>query len=92
MENNVIVTTSIVIETMINKAVTKALHEFRNLLEEKNENESILFNRSQAAEFLGISASTLYRWTQQKLIPSYGISEKLYYKKSELLESLVRTN
>lgn len=92
MENKTIVVNSIQIEGMIQRAVTKALNEFQESLEQKEEDKSKILNRSEAAEFLSVSLSTLYRWTQQKLIPSHGISDKVYYIKSELIDSLVRTN
>lgn len=58
----------------------------------KPSSEEELLSRTEAAKFLGISTVTLWDWTNKKKITSYGISNKVFYKKSELLASLVPLN
>jgi hypothetical protein len=47
-----------------------------------------LLTRKEAYEFLRIDSSTLWDWTNQGKVIAYGIGNRRYYKKSELLESL----
>ncbi|CAA9203750.1 hypothetical protein FLA105534_04932 [Flavobacterium bizetiae] len=52
----------------------------------------VLLTRSEACSFLKINMTTLWNWSKKGKIISYGIGNRVYYKKSELLESLVRIN
>lgn len=54
----------------------------------KKESEGLL-TREEATQFLKVDSSTLWRWTKEKKIKLYGIGSRRYYKKSELLESLI---
>ena len=54
----------------------------------KPTNTDELLTRKEASEFLKINLSTLHHWTKKSKIKSYGIANRRYYKKSELLESL----
>lgn len=51
-------------------------------------NEETLLNRYEAAELLKISTVTLWDWTNKGKIQSYGLGNKVFYKKSELLSSI----
>lgn len=50
--------------------------------------ESNLISRKEACKILGISHVTLWNWTKEGLIQSYGLGSRIYYKKDELLESV----
>lgn len=54
----------------------------------KQKDDDDLLTRSEACKFLSINSSTLWAWTNQKRVIAYGISNRRYYKRSELLESL----
>ena len=64
-------------------------------LKEKYENEDLM-TREEAAKFLKINLSTLYYWTKNGKLNSYGIANRRYYKKSEILTCLnmryIKTN
>lgn len=47
-----------------------------------------LLTRDQACEFLQINSSTLWAWTNQNKVTAYGIGNRRYYKRSELLNCL----
>ena len=49
---------------------------------------SDLIKAKEACEFLQVSKVTLYNWMNENIIPSYYIGSRLYFKKSELVESL----
>ncbi|WBL22963.1 helix-turn-helix domain-containing protein [Zunongwangia sp. HRR-M8] len=48
-----------------------------------------LLSRKEAAELLGIGETTLWRWTKEKHLKSYGISGKRFYKLSDIEAALV---
>ena len=45
--------------------------------------------RKETCDFLKISLTTLWHWTNKGKIDSYGIGNRVYYKKVDLLNSLV---
>lgn len=49
----------------------------------------VLLTRSETCEFLKIDSSTLWSWTKRGKISCYGIGARRYYKKEDLLKSLV---
>lgn len=50
--------------------------------------EEDLLTRKEACEFLKIDSTTLWHWTNKGKIKAYGIANRRYYKKGELIESL----
>lgn len=54
-----------------------------------NQNSEDVLTRKQTLGFLGISSPTLWRWEKQGKIKGYGTGGKRFYKRSELLDSLV---
>lgn len=51
-----------------------------------------LLTREEACKLLKVDSSTLWRWTNKGKITAYGIGSKRFYKKEELLESLIKLN
>ena len=51
-----------------------------------------LLTRDEACKLLKVDLSTLWRWTNQGKITSYGIGSRRFYKKEELMNSLVKLN
>ncbi len=49
-----------------------------------------LLTREGACMLLKVDSSTLWRWTNQGKITAYGIGSKRFYKKEELLNSLIQ--
>lgn len=52
------------------------------------ENPDQLLTRAEACDLLKIEQTTLYHWTRKGKIQCYGIANRRYYKKAELLECL----
>lgn len=64
---------------------------FENIKVE-TENPEQLLTRKQTAALLNVTLATLNDWTKAKKLVSYGIGNRVYYKKNEVLESLVPVN
>ena len=54
-----------------------------------NVNEEDLLTREETYKFLRIDSSTLWAWTKKGKIKAYGIANRRYYKRSEILECLI---
>tara|TARA_R100000935_G_scaffold4099_1_gene9935 strand:+ start:188 stop:472 length:285 start_codon:yes stop_codon:yes gene_type:complete len=89
MENSIILqgTTSEKLVDQLSKEVKNQLEAFKKELTEQQANEELL-TRDQACKFLQINSSTLWAWTNKGKVKAYGISNRRYYKRSELLECL----
>ena len=46
--------------------------------------------RQETCKILGVSLPTLNEWTKQGLIVGYRISSRVRYKKSEILDALIK--
>ena len=71
---------------LIKDGVKSQLDDFKKDFQTNNIDE--LLTREQTCEFLQIDSSTLWHWTNKGRVLAYGIGNRRYYKKSELLESL----
>ena len=47
--------------------------------------------RSEVCKLLKIDLSTLHRWRKEKTIPSYGMGNRVYFKRSEV-EQIINQN
>ena len=71
---------------LIKDGVKSQLEDFKETLNTHNPDE--LLTREQTCKFLQIDSSTLWAWTNKGKVKAYGIGNRRYYKKAELLESL----
>jgi predicted oxidoreductase len=71
---------------LIKDGVKSQLEDFKETLNTHNPDE--LLTRDQTCKFLQIDSSTLWAWTKKGKVKAYGIGNRRYYKKAELLESL----
>jgi len=71
---------------LIKEGVKSQLDDFKKDLQTHNPDE--LLTREQTCEFLQIDSSTLWHWTNKGKVTAYGIGNRRYYKKAELLECL----
>ncbi len=74
---------------LITQGVKKQLHDLKKDLKKKEANDQLL-TRAETCEFLKIEQTTLWPWTNKGKIKAYGIGNRRYYKRSELLESLIK--
>jgi len=48
-----------------------------------------LMTRKETAKMLSVSLTTLRTWTVRNIIKSYKLGGKIYYKRNEILESMI---
>ena len=51
-----------------------------------------LLTRNETAKLLKISLSTLWHWSKDGRLKAYGLGNRVYYKKSEILEKIIQIN
>ena len=73
---------------LIKKSLKTELDDFKKVLKTSNPDE--LLTRPESCEFLKINSSTLFHWTNNGKIFAYGIGNRRYYKKTELIECLTK--
>lgn len=78
------------LEQLISKGVKSQLDDFKKSF--NNHNPDVLLTRAETCEFLQIDSSTLWAWTNKGKVTAYGIANRRYYKKAELLECLTPLN
>lgn len=71
---------------LIQDAVLQAIEEKTD--PQQPDNEDQLIKVSDASKLLGVSKVTIHTWKRNRLIPFYRISNKIYFKKNELVNSL----
>jgi hypothetical protein len=85
---------SILLQSVSLEDLTKLFKEIVKSQFEKSKetfnthNPDELLTRTETCKFLQIDSSTLWHWTNKGKVLAYGIGNRRYYKKAELLESL----
>ena len=74
------------LKELIKDGVKSSLKDLKETLQTHNPDE--LLTREQTCKLLQIDSSTLWAWTNKGKVIAYGIGNRRYYKKAELLESL----
>jgi hypothetical protein len=74
------------LKELIKEGVKSSLKDFKETFQTHNPDE--LLTREQTCKFLQIDSSTLWHWTNKGKVIAYGIGNRRYYKKAELLNSL----
>ena len=49
-----------------------------------------LLTREETAKYLKISLTTLWHWSKKGILPSYGIGNRVFYKRSEVEKGIIR--
>ena len=79
--SNIIITTRIELETLIQDTIRKAINEGKA---EQHEGCNELLTITEASKFLNLAKQTLYGFTSKNLIPFIKKGKKLYFRKSDL--------
>ena len=73
--------------------ILERLNAIENLLRNLKKDDPIvsspvseIFNINQAAIYLGVAKSTVYKMTSSRLIPHSKISKRIYFKRNEIDE------
>jgi hypothetical protein len=74
------------LEYLIGNVFDTKFKDFQNNFNTHNPDE--LLTREQTCDFLQIDSSTLWHWTNKGKVIAYGIGNRRYYKKAEILECL----
>lgn len=73
---------------LITNVFKKELQDFKKELSTQSENDDLL-SREQVLELLQINASTLWHWQNKGRITVHKFANKCYYKRSEIMQSLI---
>ena len=76
---------------LINEGVKNQLEQLKKELQ-NHEAKDDLLTRKEAYKFLKIDSSTLWHWTNKGKVKAYGIVNRRYYKRRELIEALKPLN
>ncbi|WP_417878480.1 helix-turn-helix domain-containing protein [Vibrio sp.] len=90
MKTNSILLQDLTPEELGNLIDVKLKHRIEDLivhLSNLKSNDELL-TREETCKFLSIDSSTLWAWTNKGKVKAYGIGNRRYYKRSELLECL----
>ncbi len=89
MENSVLLQ-NVNTETLLSLMEERVKESLKDLLKSfvrQKENDDLL-SREEAYKFLKIDSSTLWAWTKKGKVKAYGIGNKRYYKRNELLQCI----
>src|SRR5680860_1611640 len=88
IENLILIgTTSEKLVDLFDKKLRRQFEAFKKDLSNQHSNDELL-TRDQTCQFLQINSSTLWAWTNKGKVKAYGIANRRYYKRSELLQCL----
>ncbi len=90
MSNQILLnqTTSDELARLIFEVVKSQFDDLKKDLLSNKANDELL-TREETCNFLKIDSSTLWHWGKKGKVKVYGISNRRYCKRSELLESLI---
>ena len=70
----------------------KPLLQSQKMVSETVETENDLLTREQVCKLLSINKTTLWKHTKSGKLKSLGLGNRVYYKKSEVLEAVKHLN
>ena len=74
---------------LIKKSVAESFdNELKTFLKNSMKEEEQLLKIEEACVLLKVSKVTIHKWKKQNKIRSYRIGRKIYFKKSELMNSI----
>lgn len=77
-------------QTAILDGVEKLLNELKKDFQPKEPTEYL--TRQEVAELFKINLTTVWNWTKRGKLQSYGIDGRVFYKRSEIENSIVKFN
>ena len=76
----------------LSELISNQIAEHLKALKESIPHPEQLLTREQTAELLQVDLSTLWHWSKKGKLKSYGISNRVYYKRSEIEKALIPLN
>ena len=77
-------------EIIAEKLVDKLEKRIATMISTQNDDE--LLSRTETAKILKVELTTLWSWTKKGKITAYGIGNRVYYKRGEIMKSLIILN
>ena len=75
------------LQNAIIEGINHKLEELKNSFQPKEPEE--LLTRSETSLLLKVNLTTLWHWTKKGKLKSYGIGNRVYYKRHEVMESII---
>ena len=75
------------LKELIQDGIKSELQDFKKEISTHDPDE--LLTRTETCKYLQIDSSTLWHWTNKGKVTAYGIGNRRYYKKTELLNCLI---
>lgn len=88
LKNGLVILTPEAISEIVKNGFKSELDKFKKELIAQNTTEDLL-NREQVLNLLQINATTLWHYQNKGKIPFYKFANKCYYKRSEIMNSLI---
>lgn len=76
------------LQNAIIEGVKLQLEDFKKNFEPKKPTEYL--TRNETADLLKVDLSSIHNWTKRGILQSYGCSGRVYYKRSEIEEAIVK--
>ena len=77
-------------EIISEKLLEKLEAKISFLIQKSSDND--LLTREETAKLLKINSTTLWHWTKKDKLIAYGIGNRVYYKRGEIMAALVAFN
>ncbi|MHB1107098.1 MAG: helix-turn-helix domain-containing protein [Lutibacter sp.] len=84
-----LILTPISVEDLTEKIALKTIELLEQKKQSPTHDPDILLTRAEACKFLKIEQTTLYHWQKAGKIKMYGIGNRRFLKKAELMECLI---
>ncbi len=78
------------LQEAIIEGVKSQLDELKKNFEPKTPTEYL--SRQEVAQMLKVDISTVHNWTVKGILQSFGIGRRIYYKRVELEEAIIKLN
>lgn len=74
---------------LIKRSVAECFdNELKSFLKNSMKEEETLLNIVEACQLLKVSKVTIHKWKKNKILPFHRIGRKIYFKRSEVIDSL----
>ncbi|QNM84536.1 helix-turn-helix domain-containing protein [Polaribacter pectinis] len=81
--------TEVSVDELADKVADKLLLKIKSYLDDlSNKENDVYLTRQETADFLKINATTLWHWTNKGKVNSYGLGNRRYYNKQEIIDTL----
>ncbi|MFL0088545.1 helix-turn-helix domain-containing protein [Tenacibaculum maritimum] len=76
------------LQNAINEGIKPQLDELKKHLQPKE--PTVYLTRQETADLLKVDLSTIHNYTKQSKLIAYGIGSRVYYKRKEVEEAIVK--